>query len=93
MTSWIGLDGKPLLEIARNGVIISGLESEFVAKKYLAAATINKEETLLEYSLIKTDTLILEPERVKSMKAALYGIDEDLSIPSCPPAQFQAETS
>ena len=82
VTSWIGLDGKPLLEIARNGVIISGLESEFVAKKYLAAATINKEETLLEYSLIKTDTLILEPERVKSMKAALYGIDEDLSIPS-----------
>lgn len=82
VTTWIGLQGKPLLEIAQNGVIISGLETEIVAKKYLAEATINKEETLLEYSLIRTDTLISEPERVKSMKVALYEIDEGLSIPS-----------
>jgi Transglutaminase-like superfamily len=82
VTTWIGLDGKPLLEIAQGGVIISGLESELVAKKYLVEATINKEETLLEYSLIRTDTLISEPARVTSMEVALYGIDEELSIPS-----------
>jgi hypothetical protein len=82
VTTWIDLQGQPQLEISHNGIIISGLESENEAKKYLAEATINKEDVLLDYSLIKTDIQIAAPEEVTFMEVALSGIERDLSLPS-----------
>lgn len=82
VTTWIDLQGRPQLEIAQNGVLISGLESEVVAKEYLTEATINKDEAILEYSLIKTEVSISEPENVTDLEVAMSGIDEKLNLPS-----------
>jgi hypothetical protein len=82
VTTWIDLQGQPQLEISHGGYIISGLETEHEAKKYLAEATINKQDVLLDYSLIKTEIQIPYPEEVTSMEVALSGIDGDLSLPS-----------
>ncbi|MCG6919401.1 MAG: transglutaminase-like domain-containing protein [Deltaproteobacteria bacterium] len=82
VTTWIDLQGRPQLEISHGGYIISGLETENEAKKYLAEATINKQDVLLDYSLIKTEIQIAEPEEVTFMEVALSGIDRDLSLPS-----------
>jgi transglutaminase-like putative cysteine protease len=53
-----------------------------MAKKYLAEATINKQDLLLDYSLIKTEIQIPYPEEVSFMEVALSGIDRELSLPS-----------
>ena len=82
VTTWIDLQGQPQLEISHGGYIISGLETESEAKKYLAEATINKEDVLLDYSLIKTEIQITQPEEVTFMEVALSGIDRDLKLPS-----------
>ncbi|MGD8503815.1 MAG: transglutaminase-like domain-containing protein [Syntrophobacterales bacterium] len=82
VTTWIGLEGKPQLEIGHGGVIISGLESEVVAKRYLAQASINKEETLLDFSLIKIEAVIQEPQRVSFLEVVLSGIHPDLRVPN-----------
>ena len=91
VTTWIGLEGKPQLEIGHGGVIISGLESEIVAKRYLAQASINKEETLLDFSLIKSEQVIQEPERVRFMEVVLRGIHQDLRVPNDELQQCQRE--
>ena len=82
VTTWIDLQGKPQLEISHGGYIISGLETENDAKKYLAEATINKQDVLLEYSLIKTESQIPQPEEVTFMEVALSGIDREFDLPS-----------
>jgi hypothetical protein len=82
VTTWIDLQGQPQLEISHNGIIISGLESENEAKKYLTEATLNKQDVLLDYSLIKTEIEIPQPEEVTFMEVALSGIDWELSLPS-----------
>jgi hypothetical protein len=82
VTTWIDLQGQPQLEISHGGYIISGLETENEAKKYLAEATINKEDILLDYSLIKTEIRIPQPEEVTFMEVALSGIDRELKLPS-----------
>jgi hypothetical protein len=82
VTTWIDLQGQPQLEISHGGYIISGLETQNEAKKYLAEATINKEDVLLDYSLIKTETQIPQPGEVTVMEVALSGIDQDFNLPS-----------
>jgi hypothetical protein len=82
VTTWIDLQGQPQLEISNGGYFISGLETEKEAKKYLAEAMINKEDILLDYSLIKTESRIPQPEEVTSMKVALSGIDRDFNLPA-----------
>lgn len=81
VSTWIDAKGRPLLEISLGGVLISGLESEDTAKQYLAQAGINKNETLLNFSLVKTEIPIQEPERVGFMEVALKGIGEELVLP------------
>jgi hypothetical protein len=82
VTTWIDLQGQPQLEISHGGYIISGLESENEAKKYLTEATLNKQDVLLDYSLIKTEIEISQPEEVTFMEVALSGIDWELNLPS-----------
>jgi transglutaminase-like putative cysteine protease len=52
-----------------------------MAKKFLTQAAINKKDVLLDFSLIRVDTPILEPERVEFMEVALTGIKVELSMP------------
>ena len=82
VTSWIDLRGRPQLEISHGGYFISGLETEREAKKYLAEAMINKEDILLDYSLIKTESQIPQPGEVTFMEAALSGLDREFHLPS-----------
>lgn len=69
---WMDERGRPLLELALGGVLICGLEDERTARRDLIAASLNKRETLLEYSLVRTPRLP-EPRRVRYLKATIAG--------------------
>lgn len=70
-TSWIDARGRPLLELSMNGVMVSALEEESVAKNYLASAALNKDDVLVEWSLIKARLPLADPRRAKFLRVAL----------------------
>jgi hypothetical protein len=78
-TTWIDASGKPLLELALNGVMISALEGESEAKRYLALAALNKRDTLVDFSLVKPDRPIPDPRKTTLMRIAISG------VPAAPP--------
>jgi len=82
VNTWMDRSGNPLLEMSLNGVIIAGLESEIAARNYLIAGAVNKNETMLEFSLIKTDRSIEDPERLQGIEIVLTGIDHEWHLPS-----------
>ncbi len=81
-STWIDTSGKPVLEMAMGGVLFSALESETMAKRYLLSAALNKEEALLDYSLVKADQSIPSPRQVSFLKVAFGGDGKALRIPS-----------
>lgn len=81
VTTWIDREGKPLLEISLDGVIISELETEAEAKRYQVQAVLNRDETLLYFSLIRPDKPITDPDRVTFMRVVLEGVDDSLAMP------------
>ncbi|MBN2297251.1 MAG: transglutaminase domain-containing protein [Deltaproteobacteria bacterium] len=82
MTSWIDASGKPLFEMALGGVLISGLESEAEAKRYLLEASMNKDEDLLDFSLIKTKEPITHPGQATYLEVVISGTGDDFTMPS-----------
>lgn len=80
VTTWIDESGKPVLELALNGVMISALEGESEAKRYLALAALNKRDTLIDFSLVRPDRLIPDPRKTTHLRIALAG------APSAPPS-------
>ena len=80
-STWIAADGRPLFELALHGTMISALETEPQAKSYLVAASLNKDESLLEFSLLKTDP-IEAPQRVSRLEIELSGVPADMPVPS-----------
>jgi len=81
-TTWIDNSGKPVLEMAMAGVLFSTLESEKMARRYLLSAALNKEETVLDYSLIRTNSPIPNPREVNFLRVALKGKGKTLKIPT-----------
>jgi len=79
--TWIAGDGRPLFELAMNGVMISALEPESEARRYLVAATLNKDDALLGFSLIKAPP-IDEPRRVSRLEIELSGVPDELAPPA-----------
>lgn len=79
VTTWINLEGKPVFELALYGVMISALEDEHSAKRYLVLAALNKKETLLDFSLVRSAPLE-DPRAISYLKVALSGIAR--TIPS-----------
>jgi hypothetical protein len=75
VTTWIAPDGKPVFELAMRGVMISYLEDSSSAKRYLALASLNKQESLVEYSLVRPDRPIEDPRAVSALRVALSGAD------------------
>ena len=73
-TTWIDDAGQPLLELALSGVMMSALEGESEAKRYLALAALNKRDTLIDFSLVKTDRPIPDPRRTTRLKIAIAGV-------------------
>ncbi len=72
-TAWIDESGQPLLELALNGVMISALEGESEAKRYLALAALNKRDTLIDFSLVKPDRPIPYPRRTTRLSIGITG--------------------
>jgi transglutaminase-like putative cysteine protease len=72
-TTWIDESGKPVLELALNGVMISALEGESEAKRYLTLAALNKRDTLIDFSLVKPDRPIPDPRRTTNLRIAMTG--------------------
>ena len=73
VATWIGSDGRPVFELALRGVMISYLEDAVVATRYLALASLNKKESLIEYSLVRPDRPINDPRAVSVLRIALSG--------------------
>jgi hypothetical protein len=82
VTSWLDDYGRPLLEMSLGGVFIAALENKKKAQNYLTAAALNKDETLLDFSLIKSNITIDNPYGIKSMEIELSGINASFNIPS-----------
>lgn len=70
-STWYEDAGRPQLEIALNGIIISYLENEATARSYLAEAALNKRELLLDFSLVKVGKPIAAPRDVTWVKLAV----------------------
>lgn len=71
--TWIDERGRPVFELGMQGVMISALEDEDKAKRYVAAA-LNKKESLVEYSLVRPDRALDRPRAVAALRLALGGI-------------------
>ena len=82
ITSWLDHQGLPLLEMALGNVLISGLETESEAKHYLVEAGLNKDETLLTFSLVKSDRPINDPAKATHLELVIMDVPENASIPS-----------
>lgn len=80
-STWVAPDGRPLFELALHGVMISALETESQAKRYLIAASLNKDEALVDFSLLKAAP-IDAPRRVSRLRIELSGVPPDLAVPS-----------
>jgi hypothetical protein len=75
VTSWIGHDGRLLFELAMSGVLISFLEDADSAHRYLALASLNKKESLVEFSLVRPDRAIGNARALAGLRVALSGSD------------------
>lgn len=75
VTTWIGLDGRPVFELALHGTMISFLEDSDSATRYLALASLNKKESLVEYSIVRPDRAIEKPRNVSAMRVSLQGVN------------------
>jgi hypothetical protein len=74
-TTWFDHHGRPLLELTMRGVMISALEDEGRAKRYVALGALNRNESLVEFGLVRVDPPIERPRRVAALKVAVSGVD------------------
>lgn len=81
VTTWINARAEPLLEMSMNGGFISGMESEYQAKRYLTQAALNKYESLLNFSLVPTDRPVESPRETSRLEIELKGADAIAAFP------------
>jgi Transglutaminase-like superfamily len=83
-TTWIAADGRPLFELAMQGVLISALEDEQRARRYLVEASLNKRDALVEFTLLRS-VPIADPRRVSRLEIVLAGMPETFHAadPAC----------
>ena len=77
-TTWIAADGRPVFERSMQGVLISALEHEAVARRYLVEASLNKRDTMLDFTLVKAPP-IPAPRRVSRMDITFLN---EMTLPS-----------
>ena len=75
VTTWIAADGRPRFELAMYGALISFLEDAQSAARYLALSSLNKKESLVDYSLVRPDRVIDKPRSVAGLRVALSGAE------------------
>ena len=80
-TTWIAADGRPLFELGMRGVIISALEDEARARRYLVEASLNKRDAMVDFSLLRAGP-IEAPRRVSRMHIVLTGFPKEFILES-----------
>jgi hypothetical protein len=80
-TTWIAPDGRPLFELSLHGTMISALEDEAAAKRYLVEASLNKAEALLDFSLARSAP-IERSSALARLEIVLDGLPPDFAVPS-----------
>lgn len=80
VTTWLDPQGRPVLEMSMGGVIISALESKLAAQRYLAEAAFNKEETIIDFSLIRTQKLLKNPEKISDLTIQISSKNADIQM-------------
>ena len=81
-TLWLNDRGEPVLEMAWRGLLISTLETEKQAKSYLARASVNKRDVLVEYSRVRVNMSLPHPRAVTTMQVAVQGLPDTFAMPS-----------
>jgi len=81
-TLWINDRGEPVLEMAWHGMLISTRESERRAKGYLAQASVNKRDVLVEFSRVRPNVALPQPKAVTMMQVLLRDLPPDFVVPS-----------
>jgi hypothetical protein len=79
--TWISPDGQPLFERGLNGVMISALEDEASARRYLLEASLSRHDALVDFSLLRAGP-IEAPRRVSRMDIALEALPPGFAAPS-----------
>ena len=79
--TWYDAEARPLLETALHGAMISALEAPSRAQAYLVEASLNKDEALLDFSLLRSAP-VHEPRRVAALTLVLEGVPAALEAPS-----------
>ncbi len=74
-TTWMDTRGLPVLERSLNGVLISALEDETRAKRYLAAASLNKKDMILDFSRIPLEPPLEKPRDRVALDLEIAGLD------------------
>ncbi len=74
-TTWIDARGRPVFELGMRGAMISALEDEASARRYLALAALNKQEALIEFSVIRPEPPLADPRRAARMVVEIEGLD------------------
>lgn len=80
-TTWVAADGRPVFELAMNGVLVSALETEASARRYLVEATLNKRDAVVDFSLVRSPT-IDSARSVARFEIELDGVPRGFAVPS-----------
>ena len=83
-TLWINDRAEPVLERAWRGLLFSTLETERQAKGYLARASVNKRDLLVEFSRVRANMSLPDPRAVTTMQVVLQEIPDSFAVPSDP---------
>lgn len=79
-TTWIDAAGLPQFELSLRGTLISALEPETYAKRYLAQAALSKSEHLLTYSLIPVEQAIESPRSLLQLNVRITGVPDGFEL-------------
>jgi len=83
-TLWINDRAEPVLERAWRGLLFSTLETERQAKGYLAQASVNKRDLLVEFSRVRANISLPDPRAATTMQVVLQELPDSFAVPSDP---------
>jgi len=81
-TLWINDRAEPVLERAWRGLLFSTLETERQAKGYLARASVNKRDVLVEFSRVRANIPLPDPRAVIALQVVLQELPDAFAVPS-----------
>jgi len=81
-TLWINDRAEPVLERAWRGLLFSPLETERQARGYLARASVNKRDVLVEFSRVRANRPVPDARAVTSMQVILQELPDSFAVPS-----------